>query len=166
MLQRYVECGYLESIPAKNEVYITNAALHNISGDVKLIDALKEIMDRGDSKTERLKTLQANWRKLQPVYRLLRGWCLWLKANKEGFAQYLAAAESEEKDGTLANEQNEKAIIRKCHDIVKRIRHEVVAIHVVGDDSPHPIINTILVSEVRRWWWPLNRRLKVEVIEY
>jgi len=40
------------------------------------------------------------------------------------------------------------------------------ALHVVKDEKPHDMVCTILLTRVRRWYWPFVKRENIDVIPY
>ena len=111
MLQRYVQNGYLEVYPEKNEAYITQAAIHALTPGE---DPYKQI-----SSGAILKTLRN--------------------------IQIYTAYKSQEGDAYLKKD---------------------FALHVVENEDPHDLIYTLLLTHVRRWWWPWYKTEHVETFTY
>lgn len=40
------------------------------------------------------------------------------------------------------------------------------AVHVVADETPHSLLYTVLLSRLRRWWWPWRKTGHIDVITY
>lgn len=175
-LQQYVREGYLEAVPAKGEVYITNAAMHCLAGNldaIEDIEAIKEAMGTDDYDVIRkdakygatlLKNMKQITKNIECIAILLRGWCLWLNAHNEGFKRYIE--EVGEHDGTLVPEVEADVLHLRARDIVRDIKRRTVAVHIVEDEMPHHLKLTILVRPHRRWWWPFVETDSFKYIYY
>lgn len=175
-LQQYVREGYLEAAPAKGEVYVTNAAIHCLAGNldaIEDIEAIKKAMGADDYDAIRkdakygaafLKNIKQISENIERMAVLLSGWCRWLNVHNESFKRYLE--EVGEHDGTLVPEVEADVLHLRARDIVRDIKRRTVAVHIVEDEMPHHLKLTILVRRHRRWWWPFVETVRFKYIYY
>lgn len=144
VLPRLVRCGYLEAYPARNEVYVTRAALAVLA--INPDDAAR----------------------MKSALHALVAWCMWLRAASEGFKLYVADAEQTptELESEEKVQQSIETLQRRGIDIAHRLRNGACAVHIVGDDAPYPLIATALLEWKRRWWWPFKRKEVWEMVGY
>lgn len=153
VLRAYVQCGYLEVMPAQGEAYITEPALYALA-----------CADDTDSICERASRIFS-------VVEKLKVYSCYLNASTEGYKLYV-----KDQEKAPAEPASEKAVQQAAENIKKvpnaggvslgTLLASSFAVHVVGPDYPHTLIRTILLTVNRRWWWPFRKLKKYDVITY
>lgn len=139
MLETYIDKGFLEVIPDKREAYITRAAWMTLAepGSPELA--------------------------VQGVF----GYIMYLSAANEGLKDYDATMRVDPRgpasDGPvwLTSE-----IQKRARAVTEKLKGKSFAIHVVAEEYPHDLLNTILLSRRRAWWKPFGTAERIDVITY
>jgi len=175
MLRTYAEQGLLEVLPAAHEAYITAPALYALSY-VDDIDKLVKHVEHTGNRFEQLRLNAKLFQSLTATTNNIRIYADFLNANAEGFKQYQEASESAKDTPAStsavrqAAENLRKPQVVNGKDPLTPFRgnklSETFALHVVGEDHPHPLRYTILATTKRRWYTPWKKTDHYEVITY
>ena len=175
MLRTYAEQGLLEVLPAAHEAYITAPALFTLSNAEGIMATIMAADASGD-RTQRQIADAVLFKSLTDAAHNIRTYADFLNANAEGFRQYQQASEAAKDTPAStsavrqAAENLRKPQVVNGKDPLTPFRgnrlSETFALHVVGEDHPHPLRYTILCTTERRWYTPWKKTDHYEVIAY
>lgn len=164
MLRAYIQGGCLEMLPAANEAYITEPALHALSYADDMPGRL-ETAKREGNKQEEAELCGKMWKAIRQTISYLRAYSDFLNAAAEGYKMYVQLSEDAPDTpatGTATRQANDN--MRKPQ--IARKPSDCFAVHVVAQQYPHNLQYTILVIRRRRWYWPWRKADRFDVINY